>query len=240
MVDSFVKVVEALAKLGAAITWPLAALTIFWWVRRPLIEFFANISEGSVKLFGIEAVAKRRAIEAAATAEAAKSGAPAKTSEQKLMLLTGGAGKSWRRLADYLSHVSLDKLAGKSVLWVDDNPANNRHEIEALKALGIEVELARSTTDALDKLRGNEYGAIISDMKRPEGDQAGRRLMSALEKVRPYTPFIFYTGELTSEEGAAISSEGAYGHTSNPSELIELVVSALRTQDYMRRRYGAR
>ena len=38
-----------------------------------------------------------------------------------------------------------DNLIGKSVLWVDDNPANNELAVRALRKLQLEVEQATST-----------------------------------------------------------------------------------------------
>ncbi len=226
--DNFVKVVEAFSKLGSALAWPLVILVILWWFRTALREFIANISEGSVKVLGFEAFAKRKAIEAAATAEVAKVEASGKAPRDATFLLQS-IGKS-RRLADWLAHVPLNDLAGRRVLWVDDQPDNNIFETEALQALGIEVEFATSTSEALRKLQGNEYDAIISDMARPEDDKAGYSLLATLRNVRPGTPFILYSSSNTSDQERAIVSQGAFGSTSKPSELVQLVVSAIRAQ----------
>jgi CheY-like chemotaxis protein len=228
MVDNFVKVVEAFSKLGSALAWPLVTLTILWWFRAALREFIANISEGSVKLFGLEAFAKRNAIEAAATAEVAKVEAAGKAPPDTTVWLQS-IGKS-RRLADWLAHVSLNDLAGRRVLWVDDHPDNNTFETEALQALGIEVEFATSTSQALRRLQGNEYDAIISDMARPEDDRAGYSLLATLRDIRPNTPFILYSSSNTPDQERAIVSQGAYGSNSKASELVQLVVSAIRDQ----------
>ncbi len=228
MVDNFVKVVEAFSKLGSALAWPLVILAILWWFRTALREFIANISEGSVKLYGFEAFAKRKAIEAAATAEVAKVEASGKAPIDATVWLQS-IGKS-RRLADWLAHISLNELAGRKVLWVDDNPDNNIFETEALQALGIEVEFATSTSEALRKLQGNEYDAIISDMARPEDDRAGYSLLATLRNIRPGTPFILYSSSNTPDQERAIVSQGAYGSTSKASELVQLVVSAIRAQ----------
>jgi CheY-like chemotaxis protein len=233
MVDNFVKVVEALSKLGSALAWPLVALTILWWFRTSLREFIANISEGSVKLFGLEAFAKRKAIEAVATAEVAKIEASDGTAPT---LWLQSVGKS-RRLADWLAHISLNDLAGRKVLWVDDNPDNNVFETEALQALGIEVDFEISTSEALRKLQKNDYDVVISDMARFEDEKAGYSLLVRLQDIRPGMPFILYSSTNTPDQERAIVSQGAYGSTSRASELVELVVSAIRGQTSNRSRH---
>ncbi|MCA6118136.1 response regulator [Bradyrhizobium sp. WSM 1738] len=228
MVDNFVKVVEALSKLGSALAWPLVALTVLWWFRTSLREFITNMSEGSVKLFGLEAFAKRKAIEAVATAEVAKIEASDGPTPRSMIWLQS-VGKS-RRLADWLAHVSLNDLAGRKVLWVDDNPDNNVFETEALQALGIEVEFVTTTSEAMRKLQKNDYDVVISDMTRFEDEKAGYSLLNRLRDFRPGTPFILYSSTNTPDQERAIVSQGAYGSTSRASELVELVVSAIREE----------
>ena len=235
VVDNFVRVVEALSKLGGVLAWPLVTLTIIWWFRKSLIEFVANISEGSVKLFGFEAFAKRKAIEAVASAEIAKVEASPNVPLSATVWLQTSVGKS-RRLADWLAHISLNDLAGKRALWVDDNPDNNMFEIEALQALGIEIEFATDASEALRKLQGNEYDVIISDMARFEDERAGYSLLAKLRAIRPDTPFILYSDEAPDQQ-RAIVSQGAYGSTSVASELVQLVVSAIRGKNSNRSRH---
>jgi CheY-like chemotaxis protein len=236
MVDNFVKIVEALSKLGSALAWPLVVLTILWWFRTSLRDFFANMSEGSVKLFGLEAFAKRKAIEAVTTAEVAKIGNSGSASLRSAMWLQS-AGTS-RRLADWLAHVSLNDLAGRKALWVDDNPDNNVFETKALQALGIEVEFVTTTSEALRKLQRNDYDVVISDMARFEDEKAGYSLLNKLRNIRSDTPFILYSSTNTPDQERAIISQGAYGSTSVASELVELVVSAIRRATSGRSRHS--
>jgi CheY-like chemotaxis protein len=52
-----------------------------------------------------------------------------------------------------VNDAALDKgLAGKSILWVDDRPANNIYERQAMEALGIRFTISTSTEEALQML----------------------------------------------------------------------------------------
>ena len=82
------------------------------------------------------------------------------------------------------------KLQQSIVLWVDDNPENNLYERRALEALGINIDLANDTQDALRKLAHKEYDLVISDRGRPSGKQAGYELLKLVRDSRNSVPFI--------------------------------------------------
>lgn len=78
-------------------------------------------------------------------------------------------------LPNVTSRVSGEGLSGggfeargviKKILWVDDNPGNNAYESAQLQSLGVSVETALSTEEALGLLTKREvsYDAVISDM----------------------------------------------------------------------------
>ena len=86
--------------------------------------------------------------------------------------------------------LSLDipPLAGlvRTVLWVDDKPSNNALLVDRLRGVGVKVDQALTTADALDKLKRREYDIVITDMHRGEnvddGVPSGIRLIVALRK----------------------------------------------------------
>ncbi|WP_259694629.1 hypothetical protein [Proteus mirabilis] len=45
--------------------------------------------------------------------------------------------------------------------------------IETLKINHIDVDTSLSTSDAIEKIKSNNFDVIISDMGRPEDDRAG-------------------------------------------------------------------
>lgn len=117
-----------------------------------------------------------------------------------------------------------NKKVNKEILWVDDCPENNYYERSILENYGFKFTLALSTEQAMQFLRQNEYGLIISDMKRKEGDQEGYILLEKIRAADFNIPFIIYasmTSELYKKE---TNARGGQGNTSDPRELIELVI----------------
>lgn len=141
-------------------------------------------------------------------------------------------------------------LFDAAILWLDDKPANNVAERRALTSLGLTVDTATSTDDALKMLSTGQYQVIISDINRdePKGapckvenldDTRGCELISQLnlryekenrgrtaEQTHP--PVIFYVGVFLPEKGAPPYS---FGITSKVDELFHLVMDALERRD---------
>jgi CheY-like chemotaxis protein len=85
------------------------------------------------------------------------------------------------------------------VLWVDDDPSNNRFIIEQFAGRGVEVTTALSTTEALERYEPGAYDLVISDMGRYEGidgayvPRAGLRLLETLRVRDPNVRLVFCT-----------------------------------------------
>ena len=115
------------------------------------------------------------------------------------------------------------RTSKSKVLWVDDCPSNNIYERQALEALGISFTLAKSTDEALDNISKQYFDAIISDMGRPPDSRAGYTLLDTLRSQGVQTPFIIRDPKHVAES----RRHGAIGCTNNPTELFEIVLSAL-------------
>lgn len=109
------------------------------------------------------------------------------------------------------------------ILWVDDLPDNNIHERRAFEAIGLRFTLAINTDDAIGRIRNQRFAAIISDMGRPEGDEAGFVLLDRLRSESNVTPFFFYTGSSSSQAKQEAKRRGAQGLTNNPNELFKMI-----------------
>jgi DNA-binding NtrC family response regulator len=119
----------------------------------------------------------------------------------------------------------------RRVLWVDDRPENNRLEQRALRELGIDVQLATSTEEALSVLEHDTFGAVISDMGRPPDPRAGYTLLNEMRRQGNQTPFVIYAGSRAPEHVAEARQRGAIGTTNRSSELIQLVARALNERE---------
>ncbi len=99
--------------------------------------------------------------------------------------------------------------AGRRILWVDDVPANNRAEIQALRGLGLAVDVATTNAEALSYAEANTYDLILSDIERsaPEPTNAGLALPAALRQAHVLAPVAFYVGNAdhpTTQDGEPV------------------------------------
>ena len=82
------------------------------------------------------------------------------------------------------------------MLWVDDHPERNALQVDQLERRGVVVDTARSTKEALQKLTGQRYQLIVSDMERAEGGKpvpnAGLELIRTVRTFDRDTPVVIY------------------------------------------------
>jgi CheY-like chemotaxis protein len=181
--------------------------------------FFDRIRKFSLSLQGGVAVetqeAQAKASANLADANASKKGEP------------GSAEEAARVVTETITPEALRRAEGATVLWVDDNPDNNRSERKALEAVGLRFVLSTSTEDALKVIDEQNFDLIISDMGRPSDRNAGYTLLDALQSRGDRTPFIIYMGRSTPELRAEAGNKGAQGLTDRPNELFQLVLSTI-------------
>ena len=144
-----------------------------------------------------------------------------------------GARESDRQVheavVDVISATSGDVTA-RPILWVDDFPGNNAALTEALRSRQIAVDIALSTSEALQWLDRRTYGLIISDMARREdgknNQEAGIELIRAV-RLRPdnrSTPIFIYAGRDALRRREELLAEGATLVTDRPSVLLSEAV----------------
>lgn len=121
----------------------------------------------------------------------------------------------------------VDHLIGRSVMWVDDNPANNDLAIRALRKLMLDVVQVTSTEDALAMLRSRHFDIIISDMGRGTNATAGYELLAAVRETGSKTPFFIFSSEDKPEFRKEAKKRGAQLSTNDMLELIDCIVSKL-------------
>lgn len=111
----------------------------------------------------------------------------------------------------------------QKVLWVDDRPQNNLKERNTFQAMGVDVDIAVSTQQALSKLAVKKYSVIISDMARPEGSQAGVDLFDQVVQVYPQLAFFIYAGISYPEQISALRKRGITDFVTSPDDLYDKV-----------------
>lgn len=126
-------------------------------------------------------------------------------------------GRVARRLA-----ASGHLVRGARILWVDDEPDNNRLEARPLEAAGASIVFARSTDEAIDAAIRTPFDLVISDIKRGDDAVAGLRIPGALAARGVGVPVIFYVGQAQKPPPC-----DAFGISDRPDELLHLVLDCL-------------
>jgi len=120
-----------------------------------------------------------------------------------------------------------DNLIGKSVLWVDDNPANNELVVRTLKKLRLNVEQATSTEEALAEMQHRRFDLVISDMGRGRDMRAGYGLLKAIRGRGSRVPFLIFSSSDKPEFRKEAAILGAQLSTNDMLELIAHVIKYL-------------
>ena len=110
------------------------------------------------------------------------------------------------------------------ILWVDDHPENNLNERRMFRQLKVDIDIAKSTEEALDMLRNGGYDLVFSDMARGQETTAGLKLLKQLRDENSNIPVILYIGVVNPEKGVPA---GAFGITNRPDELLHSTLDAL-------------
>jgi len=120
-------------------------------------------------------------------------------------------------------------LSGAQILWVDDHPENNLNERRMFEQLNVELDIAKSTEEAIKMLKHAKYDLILSDMNRDDEPSAGLDFLKKFRTADEKTPVIFYIGVFDPEKGVPPKS---FGITNRPDELLHLVLDALERKKY--------
>ncbi|RPF19515.1 response regulator [Myceligenerans xiligouense] len=121
--------------------------------------------------------------------------------------------------------------SSREILWVDDHPENNAIMIDGLQRDGVTVTLARSTSEAMERLKYGDFEAIISDMGRRESGAevptAGLTLLRKVRELDPSIPFVIYGSPATMRaHGAAALDAGVTDVTSSQMAVREVLSGA--------------
>jgi CheY-like chemotaxis protein len=115
------------------------------------------------------------------------------------------------------------------ILWLDDHPENNLNERRMFRQLNAEIDIAKSTEEALEILKSSHYDLVISDMARGNEATAGLEFLEEFRKRNKMTPVIFYVGVY--EPGKGVPGQ-SFGITNRPDELLHLTLDALERRKY--------
>lgn len=118
-------------------------------------------------------------------------------------------------------------ITGKRVLWIDDHPSNNFYERLALAQMGISVDIATTSKEALTSLQHLPPDLILSDIARGTDFDAGVKFLNLLRSSGIEIPIVFYVGQVDSRMNVP---RGAFAITDRPDEILHLALDALERQ----------
>ena len=119
-----------------------------------------------------------------------------------------------------------------TILWADDNPKGNASIIRSFRDLGIDVQLARTTDEAMKTLQSASprISLVISDMGRQQWglyrQYAGLDLLDQMRKEGFEVPVAFYT---TRERAAQVRNKPQF--SSDASSIV--TASGVRLYRYV-------
>ncbi len=207
----YVDAAHALSSIVNLLGWCLGSLLLFRAWRRNAIR---SVSVGPINFQMQEA-----AVEAAAVAARDWQ---AKMPKQKIDVprIRATVGRAF-------APKTADILIGKSILWVDDNPSNNKLAVRALKKLQLDIEQATSTESGLDAMQRRHFDLVISDMGRGADMRAGYNFLKAIRDQGNQVPFLIFAGSDSPAFRREASELGAQLSTNDMLVLIDHVVDHL-------------
>ncbi|MEW6586167.1 MAG: response regulator [Nitrospirota bacterium] len=108
-----------------------------------------------------------------------------------------------------------------NVLVVDDEEQFLKVFSQRLEGRGMKVDTAASGEDALKRVKGKEFDAIILDLVMP--GMGGLETLERIKKENPDIQIIMLTGHGTVEKGVEAMKAGAVDFLEKPVDLNKLL-----------------
>jgi len=120
------------------------------------------------------------------------------------------------------------------ILIVDDDRAllDALPRALELRLDGIQIDTSDNAAQALERIRQNDYDAIVSDIKMPGLDGLG--VLAEIKKLRPKTPTLLITGHGEHELAVQALRGGAYDFVQKPIDRDYFVASLERAIELRR------
>jgi len=116
-------------------------------------------------------------------------------------------------------------LIKTKVLLVDDEQDFTSVLAERMETRGLQVDIAGSGMEAMERVKGRSYDAIVLDLAMPEMD--GIETLKHLLAQNPDLQVILLTGRATVEKGVEAVKHGAVEFLQKPAD-IETLVEKIR------------
>lgn len=115
------------------------------------------------------------------------------------------------------------------ILIIDDEKSIRTSLKEILEYEGYKVDEAEDGPTGLAKINGENYDAILCDIKMPKMD--GLEVLQKAQEITDDTPFIMLTGHGTVETAVEATRKGAYDFLQKPPDLNRLLITLRNALD---------
>ncbi|PZG41996.1 multidrug DMT transporter permease [Spongiactinospora gelatinilytica] len=115
-------------------------------------------------------------------------------------------------------------LRGGRMLWVDDLPRNNIYLKELFRQLGMVVDSATSTGEAMACLDHHKYDLVISDIYRESDPQAGIKMLHEFRTRGISLPVIIHAARFDPTLGV---DPMIFGGTNRIDEVVHYVIDVM-------------
>lgn len=203
------------------VPWPDRFLALLWGFSKSvavlLILFFVLVSWGEIRAL-VPRISRFEALGVKLEMPALRSAL-----EEQAKSVRGTAKTKAGAIESVLTRAEVVQpvFQGATILWVDDDPANNMPFRQLLRMLGAAVEVARSTDEALQLCAVGRFDLVVSDIKRER--ENGIDGLAILRTAGFSAPAVFYVLEI--RDGPIPG--GALGLTNMPDDLLHLVIDGL-------------
>ncbi|MFD5208631.1 response regulator [Streptomyces anulatus] len=200
-------VAELILKYVEALVWPSVVLIFLYRFRRGIGDLIARTRSLATPAGSIEFTERAgELLDDAAT-------------EQEERVPTTARRGVLRRLER-----SAESLQGGKILWVDDRPRNNVALVRLFESMGMQVDLALSTEEGLERLEVRNYHIVLTDLERDGDEDAGNTLIEQMGERGIDVPVVIYSG---SSQLRAQADRRAFATTTGPDRLIHYVIDLM-------------
>jgi DNA-binding NtrC family response regulator len=117
----------------------------------------------------------------------------------------------------------------QTILIVDDEKAIRKSIGEILTFEGFAIDEAADGSEAVKKIRENNYDCILCDIKMPKMD--GIEVLTVAREEKPDTPFIVISGHGNIETAVDAVKKGAFDYISKPPDLNRMLITIRNAMD---------
>jgi two-component system response regulator HydG len=113
-------------------------------------------------------------------------------------------------------------MKGLAILLVDDEPLMRLSMVDALEAVGYDVQAAASGTEGIEAIRQKTFDLVITDLRLPGSD--GLAVLKSAKDKAPQTEVVVITAHGSVETAVGAMKLGAFDYITKPFQMDELLL----------------